>query len=145
MVEIAGGLLREALATMRECGAGRCECVCWLLSSLKDPDRIVEVVHPQHTASAGHYDIDEAWLHATWVSLAEDGRQVRAQMHTHPGAAYHSGRDDEFAAVQTPGFLSIVVPGFAQRSDDLTGAHVEEISETGAWRSVAAADRLVIA
>jgi len=128
---------------MRDCGAGRSECVCWLLSSLDQPDRIVEVVHPHHSASAGHYDIDEAWLHGTWVSLAETGRQVRAQMHTHPGAAYHSGRDDEFAAVQTPGFLSIVIPRFA-RADDLTDAHLEEISETGAWQSVAVQERLVI-
>ncbi len=42
---------------------------------------------------------------------------MRVQVHTHPFEAGQSGIDDAFALVPAPGFLSLVIPGFA------TGQH----------------------
>lgn len=43
----------------------------------------------------------------------ERGEILAAQIHAHPGRAYHSGADDALALVRLPGALSIVVPDFA--------------------------------
>jgi hypothetical protein len=43
----------------------------------------------------------------------ESGEILAAQIHAHPGRAYHSGADDVLALVRLPGALSIVVPDFA--------------------------------
>jgi len=49
------------------------------------------------------------WLHARKLNLI-------AQIHTHPGEAYHSETDDRYPIVDTHGSVSIVVPDFARRS-----------------------------
>ncbi|MCP4737333.1 MAG: hypothetical protein GY873_24365, partial [Bosea sp.] len=38
--------------------------------------------------------------------------QVVAQVHSHPGRAFHSEADDEWAIVRNRGALSLVVPRF---------------------------------
>jgi hypothetical protein len=43
-----------------------------------------------------------------------------AQIHSHPGRAYHSSMDDRYAIVTAEGGLSIVVPNFARGPADLS-------------------------
>lgn len=43
------------------------------------------------------------------------GEFLLAQVHSHPRDAFHSETDDEGAACGDPGFLSIVVPNYADR------------------------------
>jgi hypothetical protein len=44
----------------------------------------------------------------------DHGELLAAQIHAHPGSAYHSDADDALALVRLPGSLSIVVPDFAR-------------------------------
>jgi JAB domain-containing protein similar to deubiquitination enzymes len=47
------------------------------------------------------------------VHLFERGLSLIAQLHSHPGEAYHSGTDDSFPIATTAGALSLVIPDFA--------------------------------
>ena len=100
------------------------------------PDTITSVVHPEHKATAISFDLNDAWLTAFWGKLAQQNAGVRVQIHTHPGAAFHSGTDDDWPIVQTPGFLSLVIPRFALGEVGFEGAYLAELAEDGNWRQV---------
>jgi hypothetical protein len=142
-LRLSEGLLREALTTLRRCGDGKRECVCWLTGPLTEPGLIDAVLHPRHRASAGGHEVDDDWITAAWMSLARGQREVRVQVHTHPGEAYHSVTDDTYPAVQTAGFLSLVIPSFARGVEDLSRAHLAELTVSGGWKSVDPRERLV--
>lgn len=54
-------------------------------------------------------------LHRLNVWLYESGEVLAAQVHAHPADAYHSGTDDTYPVVATPGALSVVAPDFCRR------------------------------
>jgi hypothetical protein len=57
-------------------------------------------------------------------------------VHTHAASAFHSSRDDNMAAIQTAGFVSLVIPRFALGEGSLEGAHLERRGQDGAWQAV---------
>lgn len=59
------------------------------------------------------YVVDGDELHRINLDLFDTGMQLIAQIHSHPGRAYHSETDDQFTMVTVAGGLSIVVPNFA--------------------------------
>ena len=69
----------------------------------------------------------------TSLALAAERRSIRAQVHTHPGAAYHSRTDDHYPIVAAPGLLSLVIPRFALGPVGLAGAHLAELQADGSW------------
>ena len=66
--------------------------------------------------------IDGPELHRLNRWLFDNGQMLGVQVHSHPGAAYHSETDDTFPIVTTLGGLSIVVPFFCR--DGVLGAGV---------------------
>jgi hypothetical protein len=129
-------VLEQAFEHLRSCGNGQRECVVYLTGPVGEPDRVDGVVHPRHTANASGYDLDSSALGELWTGLTQEGRSIRIQMHTHPGAAFHSSRDDALAIVGTPGFLSLVIPNFAEGPVSLEGAFLAERDTAGRWREV---------
>lgn len=59
--------------------------------------------------------------------------QLIAQVHSHPGAAYHSRTDDEFAVATRIGSFSLVVPDFAVRPFSFEEAAIYRINSAGQW------------
>jgi hypothetical protein len=109
--------------------------VLWI-SPWATPDDLSDVVHPSHRAHAGGFHLDDRWLSAFWLQLAEQSKGIRVQVHTHPGAAFHSATDDEYPIIHTPGFLSLVIPRFALGDIGFRGAFLAEIDSAGRWREV---------
>jgi hypothetical protein len=136
MITLAAGVLERSFEQLRRCGDGRRECVVLWTGPLAQPGRVDDVVHPVHTGSAVGYDIDPAWIGQLWLELAEHSRTVRAQVHTHPGSAYHSSRDDAHAVVHTPRYLSLVIPSFATGPVGLAGAYLAERDGDGTWHEL---------
>lgn len=145
MKQLRKGVLDEAFEHLRRCGAGRSECVVYLTGPVDDPPVLDGVVHPRHTAGPGGYDLDSTPIAELWGDLVASGRSIRVQVHTHPGAAYHSSRDDELALVHTPGFLSLVIPNFALGTVGFDGAFLAERTDDGRWVRVSPAERLAVA
>jgi proteasome lid subunit RPN8/RPN11 len=57
--------------------------------------------------------VDGAELHRINVYLHQRKLRLIAQVHSHPGRAYHSDTDDRYAIATTLGCFSLVVPDFA--------------------------------
>jgi hypothetical protein len=145
MMQVMKEVLEHAFEHLRICGVGRAECVVYLTGPVGDPAVIDGVVHPRHTAGPGGYDLDSAAIADLWRNLVASRRSIRVQVHTHPGTAYHSRRDDALALVHTPGFLSLVIPNFALGGVGFDGAFLARRTDDGCWVGVPPAEFLAIA
>lgn len=130
---IGKGVLGQSFEYLRRCGGGHQECVVLWAGPLERPGYVDEVIQPRHSASAAHYDIDPAWVGELWLDLAERKLTIRCQVHTHPGAAYHSSRDDALALIHTAGYLSLVLQRFAKGQVGLTDSYLTVRDKDGAW------------
>jgi hypothetical protein len=135
-LQLREGLLREAFSVLRAHGAGRQECVVYFTGPRAVPGIVDEVLHPIHHARVDHYEIDTDWLNDTWIALADQDREIRVQVHTHGRSAFHSPTDDGYPIVQTPGFLSLVIPDFAMGPVGLDRAFLVELEDGGSWREL---------
>lgn len=79
------------------------------------------------------YAIDSDELYRLNVFLYEQNLTLIAQIHSHPGKAYHSETDDAFPIVTTVGGLSIVVPDFATGPSSAEDFEVFRLSEDATW------------
>jgi hypothetical protein len=62
--------------------------------------------------------------------------QLIAQVHSHPGEAYHSAMDDEYAIATKIGSLSLVVPDFATRPFSLSECAAYRLKTNGKWAAL---------
>jgi hypothetical protein len=143
--QLKQGVLERAFEHLRTCGDGRRECIVYLTGPVDEPDVVDGVIHPRHTASLGGYDLDSDAIAELWRELVSHRRSVRIQVHTHPGAAFHSSRDDGLALVHTRGFLSLVIPDFARGPVGFEGAFLAERTHEGRWLAVPFEERLAVA
>ena len=137
-------VLGHSFEHLRSCGGGHEECVVLWIGPNDQARYVDEVVVPRHTASASHYDIDPAWIGEFWLDLARRNRTVRCQVHTHPGRAYHSSRDDALALVHTPGYLSLVLPRFATGPIGLDGSFLAIRGDDGSWSALDPAETIKV-
>ena len=135
-MKIAPGVWQQTLNVLRECGQGQRECVVFWLGPASEPALVNAAVHPVHLATAGYFELDEAWLSKFWVELGNMARSVRVQVHTHAGRAFHSPTDDEGAIVQVPGFFSLVLPDFAMDDSCLERAFLARLNDAGQFRGI---------
>ena len=136
-------VLDQTLAYFRGEGSSRFEgFTCW--SGRIETDRSASILHcafPPDSNVGKHEFFAHLDLAAT-TSIAEQirsrGEFLLAQLHTHPGRAFHSSVDDNHSISQRRGFLSIVVPRFGLRKfygrQTLTGCSVNEHQGAGIWR-----------
>lgn len=142
--KVPSAILCSTFEYFRRCGQGRRECQALWVSAWQTPDVITDVTHPVHTAHAQGFSLDTAWLNAFWGRLADAGKGIRVQIHTHPKTAFHSPTDDAFPIVHTPGFLSLVIPNFALGPIGFSAAYLTEITPSGSWREIPCESRLEI-
>ena len=97
---------------MQEYGAEDHECIVYWLGDSLDNDSVLinEVYVPRQYASATHAKVHEAEVAKLFSILEIDEKVLVAQLHTHPGSAFHSALDDEYPVAFVDGFLSLVVP-----------------------------------
>jgi hypothetical protein len=139
---VAKAHLARTFAHFRECGMGRRECQVLWTSPWSAPETITEVVHGQHWAHAGGFELSSAWLNQFWLDLADKNCGIRVQVHTHPFGAFHSATDDAYPIIHSPGFLSLVVPNFARGPVGVDDAYLAEIQADGRFMEVPIATRL---
>lgn len=129
----------ETEGHLRECGSEGWECaVLWAAPNDSHSSWTVErAYHPRHGRSRFGYDIAGEDLYRVHRSLLDEELKLVAQVHTHPGPAFHSERDDRGPAIHTPGFISVVVPNFARSGlGPSRGLYVTEYAGDGAWQEL---------
>jgi proteasome lid subunit RPN8/RPN11 len=128
------------LGHLQEAGSRRCECVVlWL--GRRDADRIViqDAYRPLHTAKVDMFYIPPEGMASLHTEMRQRRLMVAAQVHSHPGRAFHSEADDRWAIVRHEGALSLVLPGFAIRSTTsnfMSEVKVYRFSSQAEWLEV---------
>jgi hypothetical protein len=126
-------VLDTSFRQLRECGAGRAECVVYWCAALDQPDLLTRVVHPVHHAGYARYEVDSAWVTEFFLDLRRARQTVLVQVHTHPREAGHSWTDDQFALVPAADFLSLVIPCFAAGPAGLADTALVRMQPDGTW------------
>lgn len=67
------------------------------------------------------------WLHENRLTLI-------AQLHSHPGDAYHSDTDDDYPVMTRTGGLSLVIPDYARDAFSLATAAVYRLTANIGWQ-----------
>jgi len=101
------------------------------------------VEHPIHRRSPFGYEINDHWLTDFWKRLAASKHSVKAQVHTHPGEAFHSATDDNWPIVSQEGFLSIVIPDFATGEISLKNAWIGRLRGDRIWSRLASPEQAI--
>jgi hypothetical protein len=90
--------------------------VLWLGEIDQDKARITRAVIPSQKSISSEdgvgYFVESGELFQLNRVLDESGLRLIAQVHSHPGEAYHSSTDDKYAIVTSEGGYSLVVPNF---------------------------------
>ena len=136
-VEIKETISVDTVAHLRRSGRRGLEgMVLWAGRLNGDAVIVEEAIVPMQDARITDHGLivtvngDE--LHRINVHLFRNGLRLIAQVHSHPGRAYHSDVDDEYAVVTEEGAFSIVVPEFAAGDFDLQDYAIYRL-QPGRW------------
>jgi len=77
-------------------------------------------------------------LHRINVWLYRNSLTLIAQIHSHPGRAYHSSTDDQYAVATTVGCVSLVVPNFANGPFVVDRIAAYRLNASGLWQPLSA-------
>jgi hypothetical protein len=136
VISVPAAIIQATFERFIACGRGRHECITLWIGEKQT--EVTALIHPMHASSRGSYELDGAWLNEFWQELGKRRTSIIAQIHTHPGRAFHSDTDDDGAIAVHAGFLSIVIPHFGS-SRSLVGGCAYEMTNSG-WELVELAD-----
>lgn len=109
--------VKTTLEILAAAGQLRKECVVlWLGKRRDDGVRVEEVYRPQQEAEEDMFHIPPASMGQLYTHMRAKRFMVAAQVHSHPGPAFHSLADDRWAIIRHEGALSLVIPHFAART-----------------------------
>jgi hypothetical protein len=135
-------VVAETIGHLRIAGRGERECVVlWLGRRGADGIDIQEARRPWQTAWRDRFHIPPNETAAVKVYLRERRLIIAAQVHSHPGKAFHSAADDIGAVIRHVGALSFVIPWFASQtsvSSFLSDVALSELQEDNAWHEIPA-------
>ena len=131
-------ILAESADLLRSLSDGvRESVVLWAGIERASTAEVRRVVVPRHRASRLRFDVPIEERLEIAQQLAESGERLLAQLHTHPGRAFHSPTDDRLALPRHTGAISIVVADFGAAWDgDLGKASVNRHLGAGRWREL---------
>lgn len=118
-------ILKETSESLRSYGRQGCEGLVLWLGFMDDRTCRVEMIFvpPQDSIKSEDgvgYFVTSETLFTLNKLLLTTGLRLLAQVHSHPGWAYHSATDDRYCIVTVEGGFSIVVPDFGFGSSDLS-------------------------
>lgn len=107
---ISQELVQKTITVLQEGGVKQCETVVFWLGKGNTVD---EVYRPEQSVSIDYFRLTSESMRSLMNYLKRDRRRILAQMHSHPGEAFHSKADDDWAVIRHEGALSLVLPTFA--------------------------------
>ncbi|SRR6266487_1027333 len=139
-VTVEDSVVRATLKTMRDFGAHGCEALVLWLGNVRPPHaHVIMAFTPDQRAitseSGVGYFVSGETLFQLNRALADTGLRLIAQVHSHPGEAYHSEADDRYAIVTVDGGFSLVVPDFGEAPADPSSWAVYRLVE-GDWQEL---------
>ncbi len=111
-------------------------------------DRVVTlattVFKPDAVTTPGSFHVEPRAMAACVAAAGRHELQVVAQLHTHPGSAFHSDGDVDGARIRFPGYVSIVLPNYGRLLPALEGAAIYIWEAERAWRQLGNEDLIII-
>jgi proteasome lid subunit RPN8/RPN11 len=122
-------LTQSCLEALRTCLEPEVRCghegVAYLLGQTDGTVTLaVAAVRPEAVTTPGSFSVSAPAMANVVRTATKAGLQVVAQVHTHPGKAYHSDGDVEGARIVFGGFVSAVLPDYGRRLPGLDGSAV---------------------
>lgn len=113
-IKVGRSLVASTIERLQEGGrVGHERAVLWLG---KGAQRIDELYEPRQQTRADQFYFDSQSMQMLFAHLREKRLRVLAQVHSHPGRAFHSEADNGWAIVRHAGALSLVLPRFAEEA-----------------------------
>jgi proteasome lid subunit RPN8/RPN11 len=142
MISINASIADKTLAALHAAGQLQKECVVLWLSPrpLGETAQIVEAYVPEQEAEVDYFRIPPHAMKALMAHLRAQRLVLTAQVHSHPGRAFHSEADKEWAIVRHEGALSVVVPHFGKGIDSenfLASSAAFRLSAEDEWIEIA--------
>ncbi|MEM3159460.1 MAG: hypothetical protein QXJ74_01620 [Nitrososphaera sp.] len=120
-IELTRPILSKTFEFLRMHGKhGNESHALWVGENYDGVLKVSDVWFPQQYNSPIEYVVPEEEIHRLNVKLNQSGLAALAQIHTHPGEAFHSSVDNDGSALLVlPGVFSIVIPdyGFVKEDD----------------------------
>jgi hypothetical protein len=111
MLRISLTLIEATLAKLQAGGLRNEErAVLWLGRNVTGD--VLEVYEPEQITAIDYFRLPPSSMRALHGYLRGRRLCIAAQIHTHPGRAYHSQVDNEWAFIRHEGALSLVLPRF---------------------------------
>lgn len=129
---IPAALVERTIEVLHEGGTEGCETVVFWLGK---GDTVDEVYRPLQSVSSDYFHLPAASMRSLMDYLKQDRRRILAQVHSHPGQAFHSKADDDWAVIRHEGALSLVLPNFARATT------LHNFSEQAATFALSAEDK----
>jgi proteasome lid subunit RPN8/RPN11 len=140
MIRVSAPIVEDTLHFLRHDGtSGREGVVLWLGRRFGEACAVTSVVRPEQEAAEDYFRIPERSMREVMSLLRTTNQLIVAQVHSHPGAAFHSEADDRWAIIRHIGALSVVVPNFARGMDFRTFTHWAAFyvhRDSGEWARV---------
>jgi len=102
------------------------------------------VFAPEARTTEGSFHVPPPAMLFCMRAAARFELQVVAQVHTHPGQAYHSDGDVEGARIRYPGYTSLVLPDYGRHLPSLAGAATYLWQKPHGWMELSADDIIII-
>lgn len=144
-VEIASNEVTVGMRFLRYAGLKGCEGIFfWVGKQQGTSFKVTECLIPKQiayrTESGVCVVVDDDELRKLNLHLFQNQEKLIAQVHSHPGKAYHSEMDDEYAIPREPGSFSFVVPDFAAGEFHPSTIAAYRLSTNGQWQEVGRSD-----
>ena len=104
----------------------------------------VTAFRPKAKTTPGSFLVEPRAMARGVRAAADLGLQIVAQVHTHPGAAYHSDGDIEGARIRYAGYASIVLPEYGRHLPRFDGAAVYISDKTDQWIELSPEEVVII-
>lgn len=138
IIQINSKVIESTLAFLKQVGHVEC-VVLWLAKKQGSFLNVQTVYLPQQVADYDYFHIPQESMAKLFAYLRQTRFVVAAQVHTHPGHAYHSSADDKWAIIRHVGGLSLVIPKFAATTfpeNFVENAAVFSLTEGNQWDKI---------
>lgn len=133
-------ILSETLSYLKSHGRRGVECIVyWCGESIGICEAVVtSCIYPAQHATAVGVRVEPSEVARVYLQLHKAKKLLLAQVHSHPGIAFHSSVDDYYPVTHKLGLLSIVVPeyGFIEPKEFLTKSAVYECQNQRIWHKL---------
>jgi hypothetical protein len=120
-IELPKPVIKRTFDFLRQHGQEQNEAFAiWVGRTKRMTFEITDAWFPLQENTPISYEVPADEIHRMNVKMNSMRLLAIAQVHSHPGGAFHSHTDDENASLQLPGSFSIVIPdfGFVKRDHD---------------------------